>query len=182
MFIVIILVAVAGLLLTSVWFGFASIVPYVRASRDLPQARREAMESRHRYQTRFGSRSDAQTFLALIGAKSSRFDVHRSSGGPFIPVSSRRDLINQEYVDSLESLVIGNITRPIARRVTASVKKRIGLWFDDLKARWREETPKPQEQLDLETELRNAFSRYNSLKSARSIRGVLIISGAIASL
>src|SRR5262249_47705088 len=88
----------------------------------------------------------------------------------------------QEYVDSLESLVIGNITRPIARRVTASVKKRIGLWFDDLKARWREETPKPQEQLDLETELRNAFSGYNSVKSARSIRGVLIIRGAIASL
>ncbi len=164
------------------WFGFASIGPYIRARRALPAARTHAVELQRRYQTTFGSRGDAQTFLALIGAKTTRFDVRCSGSGPFIPVSARRDLINQEYVDSLESLVIGNIARPIVRRITASAKKRTGLWLDDLQARWREETPKSQEQLDLETELRDAFSKYNSLESERSIRGVLIISGAVASL
>jgi hypothetical protein len=95
-------------------------------------------------------------------------------------VSTRRDLIDQQYIDSLESLLVGNVTRPIVRRFFTSVKKRTWLWFDDLKARWREDTSKTQEQQDLEAELRDAFSKYNSLKSERSIRLGLIIAGAIA--
>jgi hypothetical protein len=82
----------------------------------------------------------------------------------------------------VESFVVGNITRPIIRRIAASLTKRSGLWFDHLKARWREESPKSQEQLNLEKELRDAFAKYSSLKAEHSIRGVLMVIGGAACL
>jgi|SRR5581483_795268 len=177
-----ILAAVAGLMLTSAWFGFASIGPYIRAGRELPDARRRAADLQQQYESAFGSRGDARTFLALIGAKPTRFDARSSGGGLFIPVSTRRDLFDQQYVESVESFVVGNFTRPIVRRVAASIAKRTGLWFDHLKAVWREENSKSEDQLNLERELRDAYAKYNWLKSERRTRGVLMVTGAAACL
>jgi hypothetical protein len=167
---------IVAILLTfpaAAWFGLSHIPEYFRTGRQLPAARAHAYELRRVYLSNFGSRKDACTFLTLIGADDSR---GASGGGLRIPMSAKRELADEAYLDSIVSFVVGNLTRPITR----AASNHFSNWWQDVKARFTAESGKPDEQVALEQQLRTAFARYQSLKSVHSVDGVFIGVGFLA--
>ena len=158
------------------WFGLARIPAYLRVGRQLPSATDEALALRQIYLTNFGARKDAHTFLTLIGADAASLSGSSSSSSLHIPFSAKRDIVDGAYPDSVESFVIGNITRPITKAAT----KHISNLWDDIKARFSADSDKPAEQVALEQQLRGAFARYLSLKSEHSFDGFMIAVGVCA--